>query len=199
MYWKNLKDCKQEIEFLEKTTEKKLLDRLSNFLAFEEIQKITYTKAIEILNDAIKSGVKFEENNIKFGLDLGTEHERYLSEVYAKGPIYVFDYPIEIKAFYMKRNDDNKTIRGFDLLVPEIGEIIGGSERESNYNKLLQAIEEKNLSSIDLQWYLDLRKFGMHSSSGFGLGFERFVMFVTGMENIRDVLLWPRTPNNLLF
>jgi len=196
---KVLTNCNLEIEFLEKITNKKLFERLNDVLNTTEIKKITYNDALNILKKAIDSGINFKEKNIEFGLNFGTEHERYLSEIYAKGPIFVFDYPREIKAFYMKKNEDEKTVKGFDLLVPEIGELIGGSERESDYQTLLESIKEKNLSIDELQWYLDLRKFGMYSSSGFGLGFARFVMFVTGIENIRDVLLWPRTPNNLLF
>lgn len=132
-------------------------------------------------------------------MDLQTEHERYLCEIETKKPTFLFNYPKEIKAFYMKINDDNKTVAACDLLVPGIGELVGGSVRENDYDKIVNRCNELKIPTIDLQWYIDLRKYGYYKSAGFGLGFERFVMYVTGMTNIRDVIPFPRTPRNLLF
>ena len=155
---------------------------------------LPYTKAIEILQEAAKT-VKFEVQPY-WGLDLGSEHERYLTEQIFKKPVFVTDYPKEIKAFYMKQNDDGKTVAAMDCLVPGIGEIIGGSERENDYNKLLTRMNELGLNAEDYKFYLDLRKYGSTRHAGFGLGFERCVMYLTGMANIRDVIPFPRTVNN---
>ncbi len=149
--------------------------------------------------DAVKNGHKFEVSDIKFGLDLGSEHERYLTEQVFKGPIFLTDYPKEIKAFYMKMNPDNKTVAAVDLLVPTIGELCGGSEREVDYDKLLKRMNDLHMNLPAYQWYLDLRKNGSIPHSGFGLGFERLVMLVTGMQNIRDTLPYPRCYKDMLF
>lgn len=184
----------EDLKFLEKNYENNLIEKLE-FVLQNNFERITYTEAIEILN---KSGENFEFPT-NWGCDLQTEHERYLVEKYFKKPVIVINYPKEIKAFYMKQNDDGKTVRGMDVLFPRIGEIIGGSEREENYDKLLTRIKELNLPMKDLWWYLDTRKFGSAPHSGFGLGFERLVLFVTGMSNIRDVIPFPRTPKNAEF
>ena len=157
--------------------------------------RVTYTEAIELLK---KSGQNFEYAP-EWGIDLQTEHERFLSEKVFNGPVFVTDYPQEIKAFYMKLNEDGKTVRAMDMLVPGIGELIWGSQREDNYEKLMKKMENLEMSTEDYQWYLDLRKYGSVPHSGFGLGFERLVMYVTGMENIRDVIPFPRTPKNCEF
>ena len=156
--------------------------------------RLPYTKAIEILTEAAKT-VKFEVQPY-WGLDLGSEHERYLTEQVFKKPVIMIDYPKEIKAFYMKLNEDGKTVRAMDILVPKIGELIGGSQREENLELLEKRIDELKMDKNGLQWYLDLRRYGSVPHSGFGLGFERLVMFVTGMENIRDVIPSPRWPKN---
>ena len=156
--------------------------------------RLSYTKAIEILTEAAKT-VKFEVQPY-WGLDLGSEHERYLTEQVFKKPVIMIDYPKEIKAFYMKLNEDGKTVRAMDILVPKIGELIGGSQREENLELLEKRIDELKMDKNGLQWYLDLRRYGSVPHSGFGLGFERLVMFVTGMENIRDVIPFPRWPKN---
>jgi asparaginyl-tRNA synthetase len=157
--------------------------------------RIVYTEAVEILE---KSGQKFEFP-VGWGKDLQSEHERYLVEKHFKKPVIITDYPKTIKAFYMKQNDDGKTVRALDVLFPRIGEIIGGSQREENYDKLSQRIEELKIPAKDLWWYLETRKFGTVPHSGFGLGFERLVLFITGMSNIRDVIPFPRTPKNAEF
>jgi len=182
-----------EINFLDLRNEG-LKKRLNSYLK-NGIKTMTYTKAIEELK---KVSDNFDVKDIHFGIDLATEHEKYISEVIAKGPIAITDYPKEIKAFYMKQNKDGKTVGAFDVLAPGIGEIIGGSERENDIEKLEKRIKEMGINQEDIQWYIDLRRFGAASSSGFGLGFERLVMYVTGMENIRDVIPFPRTPNKLM-
>ena len=159
--------------------------------------RLSYTKAIEILTEAAKT-VKFEVQPY-WGLDLGSEHERYLTEQVFKKPVIMIDYPKEIKAFYMKLNEDGKTVRAMDILVPKIGELIGGSQREENLELLEKRMDELKMDKNGLQWYLDLRRYGSVPHSGFGLGFERLVMFVTGMENIRDVIPFPRWPKNASF
>lgn len=183
--------AKEELEFCDKFIEKGLIKKLDNILN-SDFGRITYTEAIEKLQ---KSGKKFE-NKVEWGIDLATEHERYIAEEIFKKPVFVIDYPKEIKAFYMKLNDDGKTVAAMDLLVPYIGEIIGGSQREENYEKLLQTIERNGLKKSEYSWYLDLRKYGSVVHSGFGLGLERLVMYITGMENIRDVIAFPRTPKH---
>ena len=194
---KVLELCRPELELLSKYFEKDLFARIENIIS-KPFERISYTKAIELLQQAVKDGAKFEVSNIEFGIDLGSEHEKYLSEQIFKGPVYVHDYPSKIKSFYMYQNGDG-TCRGFDLLVPGIGELIGGSERETRYDVLLKTIEEKGLNKDEmrLDWYIDLRRQGYSQSSGYGLGFERFVMLLTGVENIRDVLPFPRTPGKI--
>lgn len=189
-----LDECKDDLEFLNKMYDKELLNRLNSVLK-NDFERISYTKAIEILE---KSGENFEYP-VKWGVDLQTEHERYLVEKYYKKPVMVTDYPKDIKAFYMKQNDDGRTVRALDVLFPRIGEIIGGSQREENYQKLYNRIKELNLPETDLWWYLETRKFGTVQHSGFGLGLERVLLFITGMSNIRDVIPFPRTPKNVEF
>lgn len=184
---------KFEFDFLVKHHDPELINRLNKFLD-NELHIIDYKDAIAEL---AKVKDKFENKDIKFGLDLATEHERYISEQLFNGPVAVINFPKDFKAFYMYQNDDNKTVAAFDLLVPGIGELIGGSQREANYAKLLKRINELNIPADDLAWYLDLRKFGDSGSAGFGLGFERLVMYVTGVDNIRDVIPYPRTAGNI--
>lgn len=186
-----LENAPQEMEFFSKFIDKDLLPRLQNVLD-SDFEHITYTQAIDILE---KSGKKFEYAPV-WGKDLQTEHERYLTDEVYKKPVFVTDYPKEFKAFYMRQNDDGKTVAAVDLLVPGVGEIIGGSQREERYDKLLARMKEMKLSEADYSWYLDLRKYGGTPHAGFGLGFERLIMYLTGMENIRDVIPFPRTPGN---
>ena len=174
--------------------DKGLMDRLNNVVN-SEFTRITYTKAVEMLQE---SGKEFEYP-VKWGDDLQTEHERYLTEEIFKAPVFVTDYPKDIKAFYMRMKEDGKTVRAMDLLVPGVGEIVGGSQREEREDKLLARIEEMGLNKEDYWWYLELRKFGTATNSGFGLGFERIIMYMTGMSNIRDVIPFPRTPKNAEF
>lgn len=189
-----LEHCKDDLDFLNKMFDKELIDRL-NFVVKNEFVRISYTQAIEILE---KADQKFEFP-VFWGADLQAEHERYLVEKHFKKPVILIDYPMEIKAFYMKQNDDGKTVRAMDVLFPRIGEIIGGSQREENLEKLLTRIRELNLPEEDLWWFLDTRRFGTVEHAGFGLGFERLIQFVTGMSNIRDVIPFPRTPRNAEF
>ncbi|WP_341492056.1 asparagine--tRNA ligase [Mesomycoplasma ovipneumoniae] len=185
---------KDEFAFLEKVGDKNLRRRLIQFCD-SQLAQVTYEQAIKLLSEHID---KFEEKNLFFGADLKTEHERFLSEQIFRAPVVVINYPKSLKAFYMHQNDDEKTVAAFDLLVPGIGELIGGSQREVRYEKLLERMNELNMKVEDFQWYLDLRKFGNPGSSGFGLGFERLLMFVTGIDNIRDVIPFPRTNKNIL-
>ena len=189
-----LEYCHDDLEFLQKMYDKELIPRLQGIID-SEFKRLTYTEAIDIL---VKSGQKFEFP-VSWGTDLQAEHERYLVEQHFKLPVILTDYPIEIKAFYMKQNDDGKTVRAMDVLFPRIGEIIGGSQREENYDKLLNRIKELNIPEKDIWWYLETRKFVSVPHSGFGLGFERLILFVTGMANIRDVIPFPRTPKNAEF
>jgi asparaginyl-tRNA synthetase len=189
-----LEKGKDDIEFLNKMYDNELIDRL-NFVLKNQFVRLTYTEGVEILE---KSGKKFEFP-VYWGADLQSEHERYLVEEHFKCPVILTDYPKEIKSFYMKQNEDGKTVRGMDVLFPKIGEIIGGSEREADYQKLLNRIEELHMSMDSLWWYLDTRRFGTAPHAGFGLGFERLLLFVTGMQNIRDVIPFPRTPKNATF
>jgi asparaginyl-tRNA synthetase len=186
-----LENAPEEMNFFNSFIDKGLLDRLNNVMN-SEFARITYTEAIELLE---KNNDKFDYK-VSWGCDLQTEHERYLTEQIFKKPVFVTDYPKEIKAFYMKMNPDNKTVAAVDCLVPGIGEIIGGSQREDNYDKLVARMNELGLKESDYQFYLDLRKYGSARHSGFGLGFERAVMYITGMGNIRDVIPFPRTVNN---
>lgn len=192
-----LDNCQDDLEFLNKMVDKTLLDRL-HFVAEHNFVRLAYTEGIKILEQAIKDGHKFEFP-VYWGVDLASEHERFLVEEHFKKPVILTDYPKEIKAFYMKQNEDGKTVRAMDVLFPQIGEIIGGSEREENYDKLMARIKELNIPMKDMSWYLDTRKFGTCPHSGFGLGFERLILFVTGMQNIRDVIPFPRTPKSAEF
>ena len=192
-----LDNCADDLDFLNKMIDKTLLERL-HFVVEHNFVRLTYTEGIEILEAAVKNGRKFEFP-VYWGCDLASEHERYLVEEHFKRPVILTDYPKEIKAFYMKQNADGKTVRAMDVLFPQIGEIIGGSEREENYEKLTQRIEELHIPMKDMWWYLDTRRFGTCPHSGFGLGFERLILFVTGMQNIRDVIPFPRTPKSAEF
>lgn len=185
-----LEHCMEDLEFLNKMVDKELLERL-NFVLDNDFVRLGYTEGIELL---IKSGKKFEFP-VEWGLDLQAEHERYLVEEEFNKPVILTDYPKEIKAFYMKQNDDGKTVRAMDVLFPRIGEIIGGSQREEDYEKLVTRMREMDIPEEELWWYLETRKYGTVEHSGFGLGFDRLLMFVTGMSNIRDVIPFPRTPN----
>ena len=189
-----LENCREDLEFMNKMWDNGLIERL-NFVLNHEFKRLDYTEGVEILK---ASGRKFEFP-CDWGCDLQSEHERYLVEEHFKRPVILINYPKQIKAFYMKQNEDGKTVRAMDVLFPKIGEIIGGSERESDYGKLITRIEELNIPMKDMWWYLDTRKFGTCPHSGFGLGFERLLLFVTGMANIRDVIPFPRTPRNADF
>lgn len=189
-----LDHCMEDIQFLNDKYDDTLIERLKSVLGIEFV-RLTYTEGIKILEE---SGQQFEYP-VKWGVDLQSEHERYLVEKHFKKPVILTDYPKEIKAFYMKQNEDGKTVRGTDVLFPKIGEIIGGSERESSLEKLEKRIDELGMSRKNLEWYIDTRRFGTVPHSGFGLGFERLLLFVTGMSNIRDVIPFPRTPRNADF
>ena len=189
-----LDNCQDDLQFLAKMYDAELIDRLK-FVVENDFVRLDYTEGIDIL---VKSGVKFEFP-VSWGLDLQSEHERYLVERHFKKPVILINYPKEIKAFYMKQNDDGKTVRAMDVMFPKIGEIIGGSQREENLDKLRRRIEEVGVPEKDIWWYLDTRRWGSAPHSGFGLGFERLLLFVTGMGNIRDVIPFPRTPKNAEF
>ncbi len=189
-----LQECPEEMEFFNKFIDKGLLERLDNIVN-SDFARITYTEAVDILK---KSGEKFEYP-VEWGIDLQTEHERYITEKVYKKPVFVTDYPRDIKAFYMRLNDDGKTVAACDLLVPGVGEIIGGSQREERYDVLKARIEEMGMTEEDYWWYMELRKYGGVVHSGYGLGFERIIMYMTGMSNIRDVLPFPRTPKTAEF
>lgn len=189
--------CKKEIEFFANEN-KEIKPRLQNLIK-KEFVKISYTKAIELLKKAISEGHKFEDNKMFFGKDLASEHERYICENIYKCPVFVYDYPKDLKAFYMKLNDDKRTVAAVDLLVPGVGEIVGGSQREDDYNKLLERIKELKIDQKGIQWYLDLRKYGYDSTAGFGLGFERLIMYLLGLDNIRDAIPFPRTEGKINF
>ncbi|MBO7703054.1 MAG: asparagine--tRNA ligase [Solobacterium sp.] len=188
-------NCPAEMEFFNSFIDKGLLERL-DAVKNSDFRRMDYSEAIEILKQA---DVKFENNKIEWGMDLNTEHERYLTEKVVKGPVFLINYPQEIKAFYMRLNDDGKTVAACDLLVPGVGELVGGSQREERLDVLEKRMEELGMKTDGYQWYLDLRRYGGCKHAGFGLGFERFVMYVTGMENIRDVIPFARTPRNLSF
>ncbi|MFI3304775.1 MAG: asparagine--tRNA ligase [Rikenellaceae bacterium] len=189
-----LNNCAEDLEFMNKMWDKSLLERL-NFVVENEFVRLDYTEGVEILK---ASGKKFEFP-VDWGCDLQSEHERYLVEEHFKKPVILINYPKEIKSFYMKQNEDGRTVRAMDVLFPNIGEIIGGSEREADFGKLSARVRELNMSEEDVWWYLDTRRWGSAPHSGFGLGFERLLLFVTGMANIRDVIPFPRTPNNAEF
>ncbi len=207
-----LDNCREDLEFLHKRREEEqkqkpqnerdemgLIQRLE-FVINNNFERITYTQAIEILmNSKPNKNKQFVYSVDKWGTDLQSEHERYLVEKHFKKPVIITDYPKEIKAFYMKLNDDGKTVRAMDVLFPQIGEIIGGSQREENYDKLIGRMKEVGIHEKDMWWYLETRKFGSVPHSGFGLGFERLMLFITGMSNIRDVIPFPRTPKNAEF
>ncbi|WP_130862868.1 asparagine--tRNA ligase [Bacilliculturomica massiliensis] len=189
-----LENAPEEMNFFNQFVDKGLLDRL-NHIVSSDFARVTYTEAVDLLK---KSGKEFQYP-VEWGIDLQTEHERYITEEIFKKPVFVTDYPKEIKAFYMRMNDDDKTVAAMDLLVPGVGEIIGGSQREERYDKLVSRIHELGLREEDYWWYLDLRKYGGVKHAGYGLGFERIIMYITGMGNIRDVLPFPRTPKTAEF
>lgn len=192
-----LDNCKDDLEFLNKMIDKSLVARLQSVVA-DSFVRLPYTEGIKILEAAVANGHKFEFP-VSWGMDLASEHERYLVEQHFKKPVIMTGYPKEIKAFYMKLDEGGKTVQGTDVLFPQIGEIIGGSVREENYDKLMNEIKERNIPMKDMWWYLDTRKYGSCPHGGFGLGFERLILFVTGMQNIRDVIPFPRTPKNAEF
>ena len=192
-----LDNCKDEMDFFNTMIEKGVLDKMKHIVN-SKFKVMTYTEGIELLKKAKEEGHKFEYNNIEWGMDLQSEHERYLTEVIAKGPMFLIDYPKEIKSFYMKLNPDNKTVAACDLLVPGVGEICGGSQREEDYDKLKERmIAQGNVEILD--WYLKLRKYGGCIHSGFGLGFDRLLMYMTGLSNIRDVQPYPRCPGSIKY
>lgn len=192
-----LEHCMDDLEFLNKMYDNELIERL-RFVTGNDFKRLTYTEAVEILMASVASGHKFEYK-IDWGTDLQSEHERYLVEKEFKRPVILTDYPSEIKAFYMKQNDDGKTVRAMDVLFPRIGEIIGGSQREESYQKLVDRCRQLEIPEKDIWWYIDTRKYGTAPHAGFGLGFERLILFITGMANIRDVIPFPRTPQNAEF
>ncbi|MBR1834102.1 MAG: asparagine--tRNA ligase [Bacteroidales bacterium] len=192
-----LEHCQDDLQFLNNMIDKGLIERLKSVVSTDFV-RLPYTEGIRILEEAVKNGHKFEFP-VYWGVDLASEHERYLVEEHFKKPVIMIDYPKEIKAFYMKQNEDGKTVQGTDVLFPQIGEIIGGSVREENYDKLMNSITERNIPMKDMWWYLDTRRYGTCPHAGFGLGFERLMLFVTGMANIRDVIPFPRTPNTAEF
>ena len=192
-----LDHCQDDLEFLNKMIDKTLIERLKGIVSGSFV-RLPYTEGIRILEEAVANGHKFEFP-VSWGMDLASEHERFLVEEHFKKPVIMTDYPKEIKAFYMKINEDGKTVQGTDVLFPQIGEIIGGSVREENYDKLMGEIESRNIPMKDMWWYLDTRKYGSCPHGGFGLGFERLILFVTGMQNIRDVIPFPRTPKTAEF
>jgi len=189
-----LDNCREDLDFLNKMIDKELIARLE-FVVANDFVRLPYTEAVKILEAADRKW----EYQVGWGRDLQAEHERFLVETHFKRPVILTDYPMAIKAFYMKQNDDGKTVRAMDVLFPGIGEIIGGSQREEDLEKLTARIEEMKLPTKDLMWYLDTRRFGTAPHSGFGLGFERLILFMTGMSNIRDVVPFPRTPRNAEF
>lgn len=192
-----LDNCKDDLDFLNTMIDKTLLERLQGVLK-DDFVRLTYTDGIKILEEAAAGGHKFDFP-VSWGMDLASEHERFLVEHHFKKPVIMYDYPKDIKAFYMKVNEDGKTVQGTDVLFPQIGEIIGGSVREENLEKLTSEIERRHIPMKDMWWYLDTRKYGSCPHGGFGLGFERLILFVTGMQNIRDVIPFPRTPKNAEF
>ena len=187
-------NCPAEMEFFNNMIDKTLKERLEHVYN-SSFRRMPYTEAIDIL---LKAPVKFE-NKVSWGMDLNTEHERYLCEKVVNGPVFLTDYPKDIKAFYMRQNDDGKTVAACDLLVPHVGELVGGSQREERLDVLEARMKELHMDIAAYEWYLDTRRYGGCKHAGFGLGFERMVMYLTGMENIRDVLPYPRTPRNLIY
>lgn len=195
---KTLNKCANEIKFLNKKYNNNTFDMLTSLLT-KKFVRVDYKKAILILQEAIKNGYNFDDKNIFYGKDLASEHERYLCEKHFNGPVFLFNFPKEIKAFYMKVNADGKSVAASDLLVPGVGEIVGGSQREDDYSKIVKRCQEMNIDTKNLQWYLDLRKYGYFRSSGFGLGFERILMYITGIDNIKDTIPFSRTNGELKF
>jgi asparaginyl-tRNA synthetase len=189
-----LNDCGEDMAFFNRFIDASVIETLETLVA-QDFQLLTYTEGVEILKKATETF----EFPVEWGADLQSEHERYLCEKVVGGPVVLIDYPKEIKAFYMKVNPDEKTVRAMDVLVPKIGEIIGGSQREDDHHILMKRIREAGLNPEDYWWYLDLRKYGSVPHAGFGLGFERLIQFVTGLSNIRDVIPFPRAPGNLAF
>jgi asparaginyl-tRNA synthetase len=187
-------NCPEEMKFFNQMIDKTLIERLQHVLDTPFV-RMEYTEAVERL----KAVEERFENKVYWGMDIQTEHEKYLTDEICKGPVFVMNYPKEAKAFYMRLNDDNKTVAATDLLMPVVGELCGGSQREERYDVLLDRMHEMHIPVESLQWYLDLRKYGCCKHAGFGVGFERLLMYITGMENIRDVLSYPRTPRNLDF
>jgi asparaginyl-tRNA synthetase len=189
-----LEHCEEDMQFFNRFIDKSVIKNLEDVVS-QDFEVMTYTEAVKLLS---RAGKDFEYP-VEWGSDLQSEHERYLCEDVMGRPVVLIDYPRDIKPFYMKRNSDGKTVRAMDVLVPKIGEIIGGSQREDDHDTLLESIKQDNLDPDDYWWYLELRKFGTAPHSGFGLGFERIIQFVTGMANIRDVIPFPRTPGNVSF
>lgn len=192
-----LDHCADDLDTLNRFVDKTLIDRLRSVVGGSFV-RLPYTEGIKILEEAVAKGQKFEFP-VSWGMDLASEHERYLVEKHFKKPVIMYNYPRDIKAFYMKNNDDGRTVQGTDVLFPQIGEIIGGSVREENYDKLIAEIDRRGIPMKDMWWYLDIRRFGTCPHAGFGLGFERLILFVTGMQNIRDVIPFPRTPKSAEF
>ena len=193
-----LENCPAEMEFFNSFVDKGLMDRLHNVVS-NDFERLEYTRAIELLEEAQRNGRKFEYKVTGWGMDLQSEHERYITEEVFKKPVFLINYPSAIKAFYMRENEDGKTVAACDLLVPGIGEIVGGSQREERYDVLLDKIRRLGMDEETYWWYLELRKYGGCKHAGFGLGFERMIMYLTGVDNIRDVLPFPRTPKNADF
>jgi len=195
---KVLKKCENEIKYLNKKYNNNTFEILTKLID-EKFVRLDYADAVEILKQAVANGQKFEDSNIFFGKDFAAEHERYLCEKHFNAPVFLCNFPKEIKAFYMKANSDGKTVAACDLLVPGVGEIVGGSQREDDYNKIVNRCNEMGIDPKGLQWYLDLRKYGYFRSAGFGLGFERFLMYICGVDNIKDVIPFPRFEGELKF
>lgn len=191
-------ECPEEMAFFNERVDTTLKERLEKVLN-SEFRRMPYTEAIEILKKAVEDGVKFENSRIEWGMDLMTEHERYITEKVVDGPVFLTDYPKDIKAFYMRQNDDGRTVAAVDCLVPGVGELVGGSQREERLDVLEARMKELGMNPEGYSWYLDLRRYGGCQHAGFGVGFERLVMYITGMENIRDVIPFARTPRNLQF
>ena len=189
--------CPEEMKFFNTMIDNTLIDRLTH-VANSDFKRMTYSEGIELLMKAVKEGHKFDNNNIEWGMDLQSEHERYLTEEVVKGPLFLIDYPKEIKAFYMRENDDGKTVAACDLLVPAVGELVGGSQREERFDILLKKMQKLG-NDKELDWYLDTRRYGGCKHSGFGIGFDRLLMYITGMQNIRDVQPYPRTSGSIKY